>query len=68
LCYRKEEQGRTATHCIEGILDYMFTQTFGDPPRRHILEVTTTLCLLYMITLGDVGYPMKQKWEVLEFV
>ena len=33
----------------------IFTRMFGDLS-RNLLEVTTTLCSLLMISLGDVGY------------
>ena len=32
----------TMTHCTKGILDYVLP-IFGDLPRRHLLEVITTL-------------------------
>jgi len=44
----------TVIHCTKGILDYVHTNE--DLPRRYLLEITTTLCLLLMITLGDIGY------------
>ena len=34
----------------------MFTRIFENLPRRHLLEVTTTLCPLLMISLSNVGY------------
>jgi len=34
----------------------MFTQMFGNLPRRHLLKVITNLCPLLIISLGDVRY------------
>ena len=45
----------TATHCTEGILDYVHTDVWG-LPRLHQLEVIITLCRLLMTILGVAGY------------
>jgi len=42
-------------HYTKGILNYVHIDVW-DLPRQHLLEVTTTLSPLLMITLGDIGY------------
>ena len=52
----------TAIHYTEEILDYVHTGV-GDLPRWYLLEITTTLCPLLMISLCVVRYISRDTKE-----
>ena len=54
-----------ATHCTEGILDYVHKMS-GDLPRRHLLAVTNFLSFLDDYSRRCWLYTMKHKREVLK--
>ena len=45
----------TAIHNTEGIIDYVHSDVWGNLPSVHLLEADTTLLLLFMEFLKELG-------------